>query len=127
MDLKIHFTKADGTDNWDFANYNFTHAWPHMYDGNWHQVGFTYDASARVGTVYRDGAVFDTKSNEDIAFFAPSQLILGGFEQANGIQGKYSDAGNSWMAGFAGKMDNVRLYGTVLTGAEMAALYTNKQ
>ena len=125
MDLKVHFTKADGTDNWDFANYTGKLQWPKMYDGNWHQVGFTYDAAARVGTVYRDGAVFDKKSNEDIAFFAPSQLILGGFEQANSIQGTYAQ--NTWMAGFAGKMDNVRLYGSILSDADMAALYTNKQ
>ena len=125
MDLKIHFTKADGSDNWDFANYNFTHAWPHIYDGNWHQIGFTYDVSARVGTVYRDGAQFDQKTNEDIAFYAPSQLILGGFEQANNIQGNY--AGNTWMAGFPGLMDNVRLYNVALAATDMAALYSNKQ
>jgi hypothetical protein len=127
MDLKIHFTKADGSDNWDFANYNFANAWPHMYDGNWHQVGFTYDAKARVGTVYRDGAVFDTKTNEDIAFFSPSQLILGGFQQANGVHSSYTDAANSWMAGFPGKMDNVRLYGVALSPSDIQALYTNKQ
>jgi hypothetical protein len=125
MDLKIHFTKADGSDNWDFANYNFAHAWPGIYDGKWHQIGFTYDATAQVGTVYRDGAVFDQKTNESIAFFAPSQLILAGFEQANGIQGNY--AGNTWMAGFPGMMDNVRLYSVALAPSDMAALYTNKQ
>jgi hypothetical protein len=127
MDLKIHFTKADGSDNWDFANYNFTHAWPHIYDGKWHQIGFTYDAAARVGTVYRDGAQFDQKTNEDISFYAPSQLVLGGFQQANGIKGNYTDAGNNWMAGFAGMMDNVRLYGVALAASDMSALYSNKQ
>jgi hypothetical protein len=28
-----------------------------MYDGQWHQVAFVYDAAAKTGTVYRDGAV----------------------------------------------------------------------
>ena len=125
MDLKIHFTQADGSDNWDFANYNFAHAWPHVYDGQWHQIGFTYDAGSKTGTVYKDGAVFDQKTNENIGFAAPSQLILGGFQQAAGIQGDYP--GNTWMAGFPGKFDNVRLYGTALSATDMKALYTNKQ
>jgi hypothetical protein len=125
MDLKIHFTQAGGGDNWDYAGYNFTHAWPHMYDGKWHQVAFTYDANAKTGTVYRDGVQFDQKTNEKIAFASPSQLILGGFQQAAGIQGDY--AGNSWMAGFPGLMDNVRLYGTALSASDIQALYTNKQ
>jgi hypothetical protein len=125
MDLKIHFTQPNGSDNWDFANYVHAAAWPKMYDGQWHQIGFTYDADTKTGTVYRDGAVFDKKTNETIGFAAPSQLILGGFQQAAGIQGDYP--GNTWMAGFQGKMDNVRLYGVALSASDMMALYTNKQ
>jgi hypothetical protein len=125
MDLKIHFTQAGGGDNWDFAGYNFTKAWPHMYDGKWHQVAFTYDANAKTGTVYRDGVQFDQKTNEAIAFSSPSQLILGGFQQAASIQGTYAQ--NTWMAGFPGLMDNVRLYGTTLSASDIQALYTNKQ
>ena len=125
MDLKIHFGGPGGGDNWDFANYNFQRAWPKMYDGNWHQVAFTYDASAKVGTVYRDGVQFDKKTNETIAFTNASKVILGGFQEADGIQGNY--AGNTWMAGFPGKMDQVRLYGTALSASDILAIYNNKQ
>ncbi len=54
MVFKIHFANGSG-DNWDFANYAGTSRLPHMYDGNWHQIAFTYDASAKTGTLYRDG------------------------------------------------------------------------
>jgi len=125
MDLKIHFGAPGNGDNWDFANYNFAHAWPHMYDGNWHQVAFTYDATAKVGTVYRDGAQFDQKTNETIKFESPSQVVVGGFQEAAGVVDNYGN--NTWMAGFPGKMDNVRLYGKALSAAEVQALFTNKQ
>ena len=124
MDLKIHFANGNG-DNWDFANYIGAARWPHMYDGNWHQVAFTYDATTLTGTVYRDGVQFDQKTNETIVFGSPSQLILGGFQEAAGIVDNYAD--NTWMSGFPGKMDNVRLYGEALAASDIAALYANKQ
>lgn len=125
MDLKIHFNAPNNGDDWNFANYNFTHAWPHMYDGKWHQVAFTYNKTAQTGTVYRDGVQFDQKTGQSIAFENPSQLIVGGFQEAAGVVDKYSN--NTWMAGFAGMIDNVRLYGTTLSASDIMALYTNKQ
>ncbi|MCW3092572.1 MAG: LamG protein [Ferruginibacter sp.] len=125
MDLKIHFNAPNNGDNWNFAGYNFANAWPKMYDGNWHQVAFTYDDAAHIGTVYRDGAQFDKKTGQTIAFENSSNLVIGGFQEAAGIVGKYAD--NTWMAGFPGLIDQVRLYGTALTAAEIGALYTSKQ
>jgi hypothetical protein len=125
MDLKIHFGDVNGGDNWNFAGYNFANAWPKMYDGNWHQVAFTYDATAKIGTVYRDGEQFDQKTNQSIAFENSSQLVLGGFQQAAGITDSYSN--NTWMAGFPGKMDNVRLYGVALSASDVKGIYDNKE
>ena len=125
MDLKIHFNAPGNGDDWNFAGYNFSHAWPHMYDGKWHQVAFTYDAVAKVGTVYRDGVQFDQKTNQSIAFENSSSLVLGGFQEAAGIVDKYSN--NTWMAGFPGLIDQVRLYGVALSASDMLALYNNKQ
>ncbi|MEJ0102172.1 MAG: LamG domain-containing protein [Bacteroidota bacterium] len=125
MDLKIYFRNGTA-DNWDFAGYTGTARWPHMYDGQWHHIAFTYDAAASTGTLYRDGVQFDQKTNETIAFDGnASQLVVGGFEQAANIQGDY--AGNTWMAGFPGKIDNIRLYGEALSASDINALYTNKQ
>jgi hypothetical protein len=125
MDLIIHFNAPNNGDNWNFAGYNFTHAWPKMYDGNWHQVAFTYDASTSTGTVYRDGAQFDKKTGQTIAFENSSQMILGGYQEAAGIVDNYSN--NTWMAGFPGLIDQVRLYGEALSAADVAALFANKQ
>jgi hypothetical protein len=125
MDLKIHFNAPGNGDDWNFAGYNFANAWPRMYDGQWHQIAFTYSAPDSTGTVYRDGVQFDQKTGQSIAFENSSQLILGGFQEAAGIVDNYGD--NTWMAGFPGMMDNVRLYGTALAASDIMALYTNKQ
>ena len=45
--------------------------------------------------------------------------------EAAGIVSSYGD--NSWMAGFPGMMDNVRLYGETLSASDIANLYANKQ
>ncbi len=125
MDLKIHFANGSG-DNWDFAGYTGNARWPKMYDGQWHHVAFVYDAAAKTGTLYRDGVQFDQKTNETIAFDGKSsKLIVAGFQEAEGIVDTY--ANNTWMSGFPGLIDQVRLYGEALAPADVAALYANKQ
>jgi hypothetical protein len=125
MDLKVHWTNGSG-DNWDFANYTGANRWPSMYDGNWHMVTFVYDATVQTATLYRDGVQFDQKTNETIAFDGNgSNLIVAGFEQANSIQGNYS--GNTWMNGWPGALDHVRLYSSVLQASDVAALYAGKE
>jgi hypothetical protein len=125
MDLKIHFNAPNNGDDWNFAGYNFKNAWPHMYDGKWHLVAFTYNKATQTGTVYRDGVQFDQKTGQSIAFENASQLVVGGFQEAAGIVDKYSN--NTWMAGFPGMIDNVRLYSTTLSASDILALYNNKQ
>jgi hypothetical protein len=125
MDLKFHFYNGSN-DNWDFANYTGTKRWPKMYDGNWHHVAFTYDAATKTGIMYRDGAVFDTKTNETIAFDGKAgQFVVGGFQEAASIVDSYSN--NTWMGYFAGALDQIRMYNAALSASDVAALYNNKQ
>ena len=125
MDLKFHFANGSG-DNWDFAGYTGNKRWPKMYDGQWHNVAFVYDSTSQTGTLYRDGVQFDQKTNEVIAFDGNvSQLIIGGFQEAAGIVDTYDN--NTWMSGFPGAIDQVRLYGEALAAADIQTLYNNKQ
>jgi hypothetical protein len=125
MDLKFYFRNGTG-DNWDFAGYTGASRWPHMYDGNWHHVAFVYDAPSKTATLYRDGAQFDKKTNETIAFDGnATDLVVGGFEQAAGISGGYD--GNTWMSGWPGAIDDIRLYAQALQASDVAALYNGKQ
>ncbi len=59
--------------------------WPKMYDGNWHNVVFVYDATTKTATLYRDGVQFDQKTNETILFDGnDDQVIVGGFPGSSG-------------------------------------------
>jgi hypothetical protein len=125
MDLKFHFANGTG-DNWDFAGYTGTKRWPKMYDGAWHQVVFTYDANSKTGTMYRDGVMFDTKTNETIAFDGKAgQFVLGGFQEAASIVDSYSN--NSWMGYFKGSIDQLKMYNAALSATDVANLYNTKQ
>ncbi len=124
MQLKFHFANGSG-DNWDFSGYTGNARWPKMYDGQWHHVAFAYNATTKIATLYRDGVQFDQKTGETIAFDGKaSQLVVGGFQEAVNIVDTY--ANNSWMSGWPGGLDNVRLYNKALSGAEVMNLYTNK-
>jgi Concanavalin A-like lectin/glucanases superfamily len=125
MQLKFHFANGSG-DNWDFAGYTGANMWPKMYDGQWHQVVFVYDATTSTGTVYRDGVQFDQKTNETIKFDGnAANLVVGGFEQAANIQGDYG--GNTWMSGFPGAIDQLKFYAEALSASEVSTNYANKQ
>jgi hypothetical protein len=126
MPLKMHFNAANNGDNWQAAGYTDNKRLPKMYDGQWHNVVITYHAADSVYTLYRDGVQFDQMTmNPAIKFENASQLILGGFQQAAGVNGNYSE--NTWMSGYPGKLDNIRLYGETLSAADVEAIYANKE
>jgi hypothetical protein len=125
MQLKFVFANGGGN-NWDFAGYTGANRWPAMYDGKWHHVAFVYDAGSKTGTVYRDGVKFDQKTNETILFDGmDDQVVVGGFQEAVNLVSTYPD--NTWMSGFPGAIDQLRLYNTALAAADVQALYNNKQ
>jgi hypothetical protein len=125
MQLKFVFANGGGN-NWDFAGYTGANRWPAMYDGNWHNVVFVYDATSKTGTAYRDGVQFDQKTNETILFDGnDDQVVVGGFQEAVNLVGTYPD--NTWMSGFPGAIDQLRLYNVAMSAADVQALYANKQ
>lgn len=124
MVLKWHFANGSG-DNWDFAPGDAASRWPKMYDGQWHHVAFVYDATTKTATQYRDGVQFRQQTNETIKFDGKaSQLVVGGFQEAVNIVDTY--ANNSWMSGWPGMLDNIRLYNKALSATDVQNLYTNK-
>ena len=125
MDLKFYFQDGTG-DQWAYAGYTGSKRWPHMYDGNWHQVAFTYSASTKTGTAYRDGVQFDQQTGTEIIFDKKAyQFIIGGLSEMANIGGKASD--NTWQKGWPGQMDQVRLYNTTLSATDILNLYNTKQ
>jgi Concanavalin A-like lectin/glucanases superfamily len=125
--MALKFVFAKGPDNnWDFAGYTDANRWPAMYDGNWHNVVFVYDAPSKTGTLYRDGVQFDQKTNETILFDGnDDQVVVGGFQEAVNLVGTYPD--NTWMSGFPGAIDQLRLYNVAMSASDVQAIYASKQ
>ena len=106
---------------------NITHQ--HTKPGSWgvdSEGSVRYDNStSKIRYIfYLDGAKYDQRTVKDVAFKDASVLVLGGFQQAANIKGTYND--NPWMSPFLGVIDQVRLYGTVLSATDVSALFTGK-
>jgi hypothetical protein len=104
-----------------------------VLNGSWHHLAFTYNEATSVLTPYIDGAV-------------PTNLPAGFGNVTNGANargkldfgtdvtgltvggaGTVAKDANGWMGNFDGQLDQFRMYSTVLSAAQITALYTGKQ
>ena len=104
-----------------------------VLNGSWHHLAFTYNEATSVLTPYVDGAV-------------PTNLPAGFGNVTNGANprgkldfgtdvtgltiggaGTVAKDANGWMGNFDGQLDQFRMYNTVLSAAQIAALYAAKQ
>jgi hypothetical protein len=109
-----------------------------LLDGNWHHLVFVYDETTSKMTYYFDGAVYTlaTTRQTDVknggnprgplkltdASGLGGSLVFGGWNKQVGIDGP----GDSWIQGFNGGLDQLRLYGKALTASEVLALYNSR-
>lgn len=108
-------------DNWiEYINAN---GMPNVLNGQWHHLAFTYDGSTSKLRAYIDGALFRTNNVGaplgPVHFGDYTDFSIGGPNQ-------YTHDNNSWMGFWDGKIDQFRLYGIVLSDAEINNLFTNK-
>ena len=109
MDQWIEYTNANGM--------------PNVLNGSWHHLAFTYDGTNSHLVSYIDGVLFKTNTVGTLGpvnFGDYSDFTIGGTDQ-------YTHDKNTWMGFFDGQIDQFRLYGTVLSPADIAALYASKQ
>ncbi len=85
----------------------------YVVDGNWHHVAITYDQSSNgVVSLYVDGALDTSQANTNTWSWPPGQEIE---------LGRSHDP--YWYV-YDGQMDDFRMYNTVLTPTEIAAIGT---
>ncbi len=82
-----------------------------LNDGEWHHVAYTVDANADVTQLYVNGVLAGSTTTPAVTL--PS--IFNNFEVGRLGRSSPADA-------FAGSVDELRIYDTVLSGAEIAAL-----
>ena len=113
MDQWVEYTKHTASED----------RMPNVLNGNWHHLAFTYNGTNSTLLAYIDGSLFHTNVISGlgpVAFGAFDDFTIGGPDQ-------YTHDKNTWMGFWDGQIDQFRLYGTILTAAEIQALYTNKQ
>src|SRR5665647_686983 len=90
--------------------------------GSGTNLAFSYDGTNSHLVSYIDGVLFKTNTVGTLGpvnFGDYSDFTIGGPDQ-------YTHDKNTWMGFFDGQIDQFRLYGTVLSPADIAALYANK-
>ncbi len=107
---------------------------PKLLNGQWHHVAFTYDEATSVLIPYIDGAIpanlpagFGNVKNNG----APrGKLDFNADKPVTGFTiggaGDVANKANGWMGNFDGQLDQFRLYGKVLSAADVTALFTSK-
>ncbi len=107
-------------DRWiEYINAN---GMPNVLNGNWHQLVFTYSGANSQLVSYIDGTVFRTNT---IGGLGP--IDFGNFDDFTiGGPNQYTNDNNTWMGFWDGQIDQFRLYNTVLSSAEITALYNSK-
>lgn len=134
-----HATATDATvkigimDQWlEFAGANKLQR--PIFDGNWHHWAMTYDETTSKMTYYFDGVKIDAPASVTdvlkngnprgpLDLSGATNLVIGGWNRHAGLSGPT----DGWISSFQGNLDQFRLYSTVLSAAEIKALYDNKQ
>lgn len=102
---------------------------PGIMDNNWHHIALVYDAGTSKMTFYLDAVAnpnlkgWDGHGDINIDDSKITEVRVG-----CGPSNNYKDAGSDdWLASsWKGGLDQLRMYGTALTAAEVNALFTGK-
>lgn len=104
---------TEGCGQWAFrgsVSPNYVKGGSVLKNGEWHL--FTYVYNAGLATWYLDGKKNVSATYSDNVLTAASTFALGD-----------SFTGNTWNTNFHGKISDLRIYGTALSDADIAALY----
>jgi len=123
--IKFMIADQSGSDNWfTWENENQI---PGLLDNQWHHMALVYNTSTSAMSLYVDSKLnplaraWGTHGNINIDDTKISEMRVGR-GPANG------DDNDDWLASsWKGGIDQIRMYTTALSGAEVSGLYINKQ
>lgn len=124
--VKVMIADKTVSDNW-FTWESSTQKLPGILDNKWHHMALVYNATTSAMTLYFDGVAnpnvktWGTHGNINIDETKISEMRVGR-GPANG------DDNDDWLAcSWKGGIDQIRMYTTPLTSAEVSTLFSNKQ
>lgn len=119
--LKIHAFGSGGSKEEWITNYTFNNPW-----SVWNHVVVTYDQTSSFFTLYINGAMADTATATGFGplNMANTPTIVFGTTQFQTNPSLTTGAtSQSWASNVLGTIDEVRIYNSVLTASDVAALY----
>lgn len=122
--VKVMIADKNNADNWfTWENANTI---PGMLDNAWHHIALVYDAATSEMRLYKDGVVnpivpkWGTHGDINIDDTKISEMRIGCGPGTN------YDSDDWLSSSWKGDLDQFRMYNTVLTVAEIQALFSNK-
>jgi hypothetical protein len=99
---------------------------PGVLDNQWHHFVLRYDAATSNANLYVDGV--KNSITRTWGSHGPLNLDAGFIREARVGKGPRDNGGNDWQSGSLQRgLDQLRLYGTALTDAEIQKLFTDKK
>lgn len=126
--VKWMVVDADHNDNW--FTWEGSNAIPGVLDNQWHHFVLKYDAATSTASLYIDGAQNSLTHTWTLGSGPHGNLNLDAnyIKEARVGKGPLDKTGNDWQSGTLKRgFDQLRLYGTALSDAEINALFTGKK
>lgn len=115
-------TKADHWFTWEGGN-----TIAGLLDNAWHHISLVYNAGTSTVTLYKDGVANSiTQTWDNHGVINLDDAAIAQFRVGNG-PGDAIDTDDWLSSSWKGGIDQLRLYSTALSAAEVTSLYTSKQ
>lgn len=130
--LKLFVNDARGEKWFEWVPWGPAGAVTGIYDGQWHHLVFSYDATKSTMTLYKDGTagtsvVWTNHGNVQLEPSKISGLKIGAGPQEFSAD-QIKNNGDDWLKNsWTGGIDQFRLYSSALTADEVRTLYTKKK
>lgn len=128
--VKLFVKDATGEKWFEFVGAN---AILGIFDGNWHHLAFSYDATTSTMTSYKDGVAGATSTwtGHGGIVLEPAKITslkVGAGPQEFSAEEIAGGTASDWLKNsWVGGIDQFRLYASALTATEVQTLYTNKK
>jgi hypothetical protein len=123
--VKVMMVDANRSDNW--MTWEGGGSIPGLMNNNWHHLALIYDAGTSKLTLYIDGVA--NSNQKQWAGHGNINLDAGAIREMRVGAGPKDDLDtNDWLSStFKGSLDQLRMYSTALTAAEVQALFVGKK
>jgi hypothetical protein len=126
--FKVHMNNGNAKKTSKFLGVNIPNPW-----NKWTHLVVTYDSSSKATTnfnIYANGSsiystqILDTTNNYGpLQFVNANAMVIGTWQFQTNPSLTTSATGQSWAGGFAGALDNFRIYDKALSASDISSLF----